>query len=171
MKVSLQDIPEGGLSLEIEEGLVGSDLTFLEPVRGALEIRLHKKKVIISGRLTTSLSLNCARCLKDYSFPVETGVSIYAHTEEVTERASGDDDDGGVEGPEGAHIEGGEIDVTGILFEYIALEIPIKQLCSEECKGFCPKCGVDQNVSPCTCNDEKPVDPRFAKLIDFKIKK
>ncbi len=171
MKVSLQDVPEGGFSLDIEEGLVASDLTFLEPVRGTLEIRLHKKEIIISGRLTTSLSLNCGRCLKDYSFPVDTGVSIYARTEEVVSTASEDDEEGGAESPEDAHIKDGEIDVTGILLEHVALEIPIKQLCSEECKGFCPKCGADRNVSPCGCNDEQPVDPRFAKLKDFKTNK
>ena len=176
MKVSLQDIPDGGfLSLDIEEGsLAGPSLTFLEPVRGALEIRLHKKKVIVSGRLTTSLSLKCGRCLKEYGFPVSADVSMYAHTEVQEQAGAGDgdgDEEGGVEGPESAHIEDGEMDVTGILYEYIALEIPIKPLCSKKCKGLCLKCGSDRNLSPCACNEEKPVDPRFAKLKDFQIKK
>ena len=38
----------------------------------------------------------------------------------------------------------------------------IKNLCSDDCKGLCFKCGVDLNVEPCRCKPE--VDPRLAAL-------
>ena len=35
-------------------------------------------------------------------------------------------------------------------------------LCSEDCKGLCPRCGADLNLGPCSC--KKEVDPRLAVL-------
>ncbi len=37
-----------------------------------------------------------------------------------------------------------------------------KHLCSEDCRGLCPKCGKDLNEGPCGCGKE--LDPRFAAL-------
>ena len=37
-----------------------------------------------------------------------------------------------------------------------------KTLCSEDCKGLCPGCGVNLNHEACRC--KKQVDPRLAAL-------
>ena len=37
-----------------------------------------------------------------------------------------------------------------------------KFLCSEDCKGLCPRCGKNLNLGPCGCRKEP--DPRFAVL-------
>ena len=37
-----------------------------------------------------------------------------------------------------------------------------KTLCSEDCKGLCPRCGANLNDGPCGCKRE--VDPRLAVL-------
>ncbi|MDY5613643.1 MAG: DUF177 domain-containing protein, partial [Dysosmobacter sp.] len=42
------------------------------------------------------------------------------------------------------------------------LEMDTKTLCSEDCKGLCPRCGADLNLGPCSC--KKEVDPRLAAL-------
>lgn len=42
------------------------------------------------------------------------------------------------------------------------LDMDTKTLCSEDCKGLCPGCGVNLNREPCRC--KKQVDPRLAKL-------
>ena len=39
----------------------------------------------------------------------------------------------------------------------------LKILCSEDCKGLCPRCGADLNQGPCSCV-KKDVDPRLAVL-------
>ncbi len=53
-------------------------------------------------------------------------------------------------------------DLDALITEDIFLDLPSKLLCSEECKGMCPKCGADLNAGSCSC--EKEVDPRLAAL-------
>ena len=42
------------------------------------------------------------------------------------------------------------------------LDMDTKTLCSEDCKGLCPRCGADVNLGPCSCKPE--ADPRLAVL-------
>lgn len=60
------------------------------------------------------------------------------------------------------------------LNEYILMEVsaslPMKTLCNENCKGLCPRCGVDLNRESCTCRDDY-IDPRFEKLKDYFVDK
>lgn len=52
----------------------------------------------------------------------------------------------------------------------LMVEVPIKILCSDACRGLCPKCGADRNAGDCGC-DTAEIDPRWGKLADlFKDK-
>ena len=63
-----------------------------------------------------------------------------------------------------------EINVAHLAFEEFLLALPVKALCSEECKGLCPKCGHNLNAGPCACvNDEG--DPRLAALRNLTLGK
>lgn len=60
------------------------------------------------------------------------------------------------------------IDLSELIRADILLELPLKNLCSPDCKGLCPICGANLNNNPCSC-DSHQVDPRLAylkKLID-----
>ena len=35
--------------------------------------------------------------------------------------------------------------------EQLQLELPMKALCREDCKGLCPQCGAERNTAPCDC--------------------
>ena len=64
----------------------------------------------------------------------------------------------------------GYIDADEALTEQILLELPLKHLCKEDCKGLCPKCGTDLNKGSCCCDTSDP-DPRFdvlRKLLENK---
>ena len=56
----------------------------------------------------------------------------------------------------------GELELDELMREVFLLEMDTKNLCSEDCKGLCPGCGVDLNVESCRCKRE--IDPRLAKL-------
>jgi uncharacterized protein len=49
------------------------------------------------------------------------------------------------------------------------LQVPMKILCSEECKGLCPNCGVNLNTGSCNCRREM-TDERLAALKNFRVK-
>ena len=64
-------------------------------------------------------------------------------------------------------LEDGAVDLGDLARTVFILEMDTKTLCSEDCKGICPGCGVDLNQGTCTC--KKEVDPRLAvlaKLLD-----
>jgi uncharacterized protein len=43
------------------------------------------------------------------------------------------------------------LDMTEMFRQDILLAMPIKPICSEECKGLCPSCGRNLNEGPCGC--------------------
>lgn len=59
-------------------------------------------------------------------------------------------------------LEDDQVDVGELARTEFILEMDTKTLCSEDCKGLCPRCGADLNLGPCSC--KKEVDPRLAVL-------
>jgi uncharacterized protein len=43
------------------------------------------------------------------------------------------------------------------------MAVPMKPLCREDCRGLCPTCGEDLNVTACGCAAEA-ADPRWEAL-------
>lgn len=61
------------------------------------------------------------------------------------------------------YLKEAEIDVDEILREQSYLAIPLRTLCSEDCKGICAGCGNALNNGDCCCSLEKSDSP-FAVL-------
>ena len=55
-----------------------------------------------------------------------------------------------------------EVDLADLAGTAFILDMDTKTLCSEDCKGLCPGCGVNLNYEKCRC--KKEVDPRLAAL-------
>lgn len=161
MKILLSDITEDGLDLEFEETLVLETLRLLSPAKAKLRIEKVSSEVLAKGRVSTSIELQCSRCLKKFSKAVEANVNVVYHPleelkgEEKHEIKEDELDMG--------FYKGEELDVQEIVTEQIILSVPMKPLCSESCKGICPKCGTDLNVGTCACVTKEP-DPRLAVL-------
>lgn len=51
-----------------------------------------------------------------------------------------------------------KIDISKDVYEYAELSIPMKILCSDDCKGLCPICGINLNRESCNCQLEKNND-------------
>ena len=47
--------------------------------------------------------------------------------------------------------EDGVLDLDSVAQDDILLELPIRMLCSEDCKGLCPVCGCNLNKEQCSC--------------------
>jgi len=62
----------------------------------------------------------------------------------------------------------GEIHLSEIACEQIFLEIPYQPLCQEACKGLCPSCGQDLNLSSCGCVKEE-LTSGFSVLKKLKL--
>ncbi len=63
-------------------------------------------------------------------------------------------------------VVNGKLEIDDIIMTDIFLNLELKHLCREDCKGLCPKCGADQNVGGCGC-DKVNYDPRLSALRDL----
>jgi len=68
------------------------------------------------------------------------------------------------------YYDGKGIEVNDVFWEQVALEIPLKVICSEECKGICPTCGANRNRESCSCEPGREPGP-FDVLKNLKGKK
>jgi len=68
------------------------------------------------------------------------------------------------------YYDGTGIETNDILWEQVALELPLRVVCSEECRGVCPVCGKNRNLEACSCKAGDAPGP-FAILKNMKGKK
>lgn len=47
-----------------------------------------------------------------------------------------------------------KIDISEDMVEYFRLSLPMKNICSEDCRGLCPQCGANLNKKKCKCKKE-----------------
>jgi uncharacterized protein len=175
LKINVVTIPEEGLKHVLSED--GS--RFKECLTDIAKIDFTLRKVdldclitktsttvFIKGKLSAIIKSCCSRCLEIVSIPiggdfVYTLVPVKAETKEDMELTA--------EELEISHYQGDFIDLTSIICEHIILQIPIKTLCREECKGLCARCGINLNASSCNCH-LAVVDNRMAVLKNLKVK-
>lgn len=62
-----------------------------------------------------------------------------------------------------------KINIKSDVREFALLSIPMKKLCTEDCKGLCFKCGKDLNKEQCACKTDE-IDQRWKPLMNLKDK-
>lgn len=163
MKITIADIPDEGLEIDLKEKTDIEDVTLFSPVSGHLRVEKSGDEILVRGGLHAELGLRCSRCLKEFERRVDIPVSVVYH--QVEETAAGrhalrnDEMDTGF-------YRGEELDLQELAREQILLSIQMKSLCSESCKGLCPRCGADLNLETCGCVT-KEIDPRLEALKNF----
>ena len=61
-------------------------------------------------------------------------------------------------------------DIKELVRDQIILNMPLRVLCSEECKGLCSICGCNLNNQTCDCMSEQYSNSQFAALQDWQSK-
>ena len=147
-------VPGGRVSFDYEPDL--SDVPFGSIVRINQESppRAAGSVVNRAGVLTFSANVDalcvcvCARCLKEFEYPVHKQILAYL--------AEGSEDGGS---SDAYFLQGDKIDVGEIIVGELILDMDERILCREDCAGLCEKCGLDLNDSACAC--KKDTDPRL----------
>ena len=140
-----------GACKSFDETFVLEDAVIASPVR--VSGRVFNRTGIVRLEATARYLLNavCARCnapvTGERTVPIDHTLVAHAESEES--------DDFIV-------AENMLLDLDALVSEDIFLAMPYRFLCSDSCKGLCPVCGADLNVSPCHC--AKPADPRWDVL-------
>ena len=118
-----------------------------------VEGRVYSSADVLHLDLTAHSVLDavCDRCGKEFLQDKEVPYSCM-----LAEELQDEDND------EIVLLEEDKVDLSDLARTACILGMDTKTLCSEDCKGLCPRCGADLNLGPCSC--EKEVDPRLAVL-------
>ena len=141
---------EAGYSHEIPFELDKVKLEDLElkKLEGLVTIGRTPQGLVVLGKFTAATRLECVRCLKEFTDPLEWQFTeLYAFTKKSVSESE-------LLVPDDAHI-----DLAPLLREYALLEIPINPLHSPDCKGLCIECGQDLNVKDCGHSQEEDDSP------------
>ena len=122
-------------------------------------VNTGKKVVKIEAKGSIVLAIPCDKCLKDV--PTEFEVDI---SEEIDMKASREDRIKDLD--EINYVTGCSLDVEQLVHNEILIHWPLRVLCKENCRGICPKCGMNLNEGTCDCDQFVP-DPRMAVISDI----
>ncbi|WP_143122467.1 YceD family protein [Sporomusa acidovorans] len=111
----------------------------------------------VTGKINARLEQCCSRCLENMVTVLTIPFSEEYREIELKRNEENSDSE------EINYFSDDEIDITDLIRESILLAEPIKPVCSETCRGLCPKCGANLNINTCGCNPTK-IDPRLAVL-------
>lgn len=131
--------------------VMGDPLSF-ENIVVKGEIIGAEDSVNVIADITAVAHTRCSRCLGDMTLPVTASVNEnFVRTPDP-------------EDPDQYELLGYQIDLDPLVKDALLLEIPIRFLCSEDCKGLCPVCGVNRNLVSCTCHEGVEKENPFSAL-------
>jgi len=170
MYIDLKEVTREGLHLSREVDLtlppsIEEEVEVLNPCLVELKVTPIGTKYRIVGSISLKLRLQCSRCLESYPFDLFCDFDLlYLPIEVMPSEASVEleDKDANV-----TYYREDKIELLELLREQVLLAFPMKPICSEECKGLCPHCGANLNISSCNCK-EASIDPRLEKLKKIK---
>lgn len=145
------DLPQAGEAYRV-----------VAPAHLVCEIHKDHTRFRLTGSVTGELELDCSRCLEPYRLPIAMS---FDHRYLPQSEASADEEEQEVEDDdlETSYYTDDQIDLSGLVREQFYLALPMKPLCAEDCKGLCPQCGTNLNLSRCGCRQVWE-DPRLAAL-------
>ncbi|MEN3045657.1 MAG: DUF177 domain-containing protein [Candidatus Hydrothermales bacterium] len=113
--------------------------------------------------------LACSRCLSEFKFPIKENFTyniLIGKDPSLLKRDYNFTD----QDVSTIYVEDYELDTMPLLKEMVLLSLPLKPLCSEDCKGLCPICGVDRNKKDCGHKVGGTRSPFSVLLEEFKNK-
>jgi uncharacterized protein len=113
---------------------------FPAPAWVEVAVRRSEGELEVAGTVDVSYSGSCDRCLED--------VHRVLHLE-VDERLMPKND---LDGPfaENNVLDGSRLDLADLVRQLIGSALPLSLVCSDECRGLCPVCGLNRNSDACS---------------------
>lgn len=130
--------------------------------QGVAELLSHTLgEVRIKGHIQAAVEASCDRCLEPARTDIDSGFDLFYRPAESSPVA--EEMEVGEGEIEIGFYEDDRIELEDVLREFVLLALPMQWVCAADCKGICPVCGQNRNVSVCHCA-VKPADDRWAAL-------
>jgi len=156
--VTIKDISPEGLRLKTQWG-IQTTATLLEEVPTCAKVysplmldfsfTLVQTDIILDGLLNVGLGMACARCLSEFTCPLDIRFRYLYRPE--SEQHNEPDKELNQDDLEIVYYTGEHIDLKPLVREQLYLNIPHYPHCSDNCRGLCPGCGVNLNKAACRC--------------------
>lgn len=163
MIIKVSDLQDDGLTIANAAELVAP---FADRSWRLDRVRLHVSRdgqdVLVVGELAASVPLTCSRCLEEFPGAVRQAVDVRY----VPRPAASTDVQLAPDDLDLDFYENDELNLAALVETETTLALPMKPLCRDDCRGLCPVCGGNRNLTPCTCQT-RPPDPRLAVLRDL----
>ena len=135
----------------------GETLRFVSPV----DVRGHtvsaREEMWVSATVSARMARSCASCLGEAEYDVEAPLTAcFSHTPDP-------------EDPDVFAFEGHTLSLYDAAVGALLLEMPMRALCKPDCLGLCPTCGVNRNLTTCSCQKELPSKQPFSALASLLI--
>lgn len=138
---------------------IGLDLVAIEkgaPLELDLRVESVSEGVLVSGTVSAPTAGECARCLTPVTGDVEIQLTeLFAYPDSATDETT--------EADELGRVVDDTVDLEQPIIDAVGLALPFAPLCTPDCVGLCPQCGVALATAEPGHHHEQ-IDPRWAKL-------
>ncbi len=150
MIIKFRNYSDGVHHFDLSKSSAELDLgdPFIKDVLLRCKMDKSHHQIYISCDLSVEASLECDRCTADFSKTLKNHFeNLY-----LFDRDENREEEVGV-----YHLspDADKIDLRNDVSEYARLTIPMKVLCSDDCKGLCTHCGKNLNEGSCDCKNEE----------------
>jgi uncharacterized protein len=166
MKIKISNLANGTYDYFFEGGI--DHIVITEPYFGKYKtgavLTKFDNQIILDAKTSVNAKLVCDRCAVDFEREI---TSSYRMVYIIESALTGSDKEKAEISY--LHPETDVIDIGEDVKDYAMLAVPLKKLCSEECKGLCYKCGKNLNDGECACEITE-IDPRWEPLLKLRNK-
>lgn len=146
---------------QLDENFTGPQ-RFANKASGPVSILRTHHGVLLRATVGIQSSMTCARCLNEFASDSE--ILIEEEFFPKVDLATGRSLPCPTEVEEGSLIDSSHIlDLSATIYGYVVSSLPMKPLCSFDCRGLCQVCGANLNLGNCGCGGQHR-DPRWQAL-------
>ncbi|HEV2771511.1 MAG TPA: DUF177 domain-containing protein [Thermoleophilaceae bacterium] len=147
-----------------------------------LDLATRVEPLVLAGQRyvaedAVAVRIDISRTTKGYSLRLRAGVPLEGPCMRCLERADREisidareiDQPGGGEDLTSPYVDGDELAVGAWTRDALALALPARIVCREECRGLCGICGENLNTAGPGHAHEPAPDPRWAALRELRL--
>ena len=158
----------GALFPVLSEMVKSGEVNLVSPVHVEIKAAHEFDHIRVSGRVETAIRLSCSRCCTEYDNKLESTFELFYTKAQGVEPIQDEEVELSETDLISVFYRGDEINLIPEVDEQIVMELPLRPLCSDQCRGLCPVCGMDLNAADCGCHREPP-SLSFGVLKNLKI--
>ncbi len=158
----------GALFPVLSEMIHSGEVIVTSPVRVEITAAHEFDHVRVSGRVEADIRLTCSRCCAEYDDKLGSTFELFYTKAQGPAPVLDEEIELSETDLVSVSYKGDEINLIPEVDEQIVMELPLRPLCSGDCRGLCTACGGDLNVAECGCHREVS-SLSFGALKNLKI--